>query len=195
MRVPAMVEVGALVLSAAVVGAQSLANRDVQADALRAFQERVEAYAALHRRLAEPLPSLAPTDDTHAILLARKYLASAICAARPTARQGDIFTPPVAMLFRGLIAEALEARNIEALLADLNREHTVVLGIHPVINEPYPAGVTHEVPVVLLQWLPDLPPELQYRVVDHDLVVWDSYANLVIDYLPEAFSDRSTTDD
>ena len=32
-------------------------------DALSTFNERVESYAALHRRLADPLPWLDPTRD------------------------------------------------------------------------------------------------------------------------------------
>jgi hypothetical protein len=44
------------------------------------------------------------------------------------------------------------------------------------------------VPPQLLQVLPPLPPELQYRIIGRSLVLWDHHANLVVDYLPGAFT-------
>lgn len=93
------------------------------AAALRLFSERVETYVSLHRRLEAPLPPMTSTANTWSIFLARRYLASAIRGARPTARQGDIFTPAVATVFRELIREALAGRDVEALLTELNAEH------------------------------------------------------------------------
>src|SRR4051812_24067600 len=58
------------------------------------FHGRVEAYAALHRRLAPP-PPLSTTDPL-AKLLSRAYLASAIRSARRLADQGEIFSPDIA---------------------------------------------------------------------------------------------------
>jgi hypothetical protein len=39
---------------------------------------------------------------------------------------------------------------------------------------------------ILLQWLPPLPEDLEYRLIDHDLVLWDSHADLILDVLPDA---------
>jgi hypothetical protein len=61
-----------------------------------------------------------PTTDTWSLFLARKYFASAIRAARSTARQGDIFSPDVATVFRQLIGEAVKGRDVEALLVELS---------------------------------------------------------------------------
>ncbi|HKT11053.1 MAG TPA: hypothetical protein VJW77_04430 [Terriglobia bacterium] len=41
-------------------------------------------------------------------------------------------------------------------------------------------------PPSLLLNLPKLPAELEYRVVQHDLVLHDVKANLVVDYVPGA---------
>jgi len=189
----AMVAVAlAVVASFAAPGAQAV--RD-QPSALDTFTARVEAYAQLHRRVAEPLPPLLPTEDVRSTFLARRYLASAICAARGSARQGDIFAPPVTAMFRRIIAAALAGRDPEEMLRELKDEQSVPLRAHPVVNEPYPLGFTHEVPVILLQSFPALPPELQYQIVDHDLVLWDGDANLVIDFIPDAFVGVTTTTD
>jgi hypothetical protein len=41
----------------------------------------------------------------------------------------------------------------------------------------------------LLQVLPPLPPDLQYRIVDDDLVLIDLRASLVVDILEDALED------
>ena len=68
--------------------------------ALAAFMTRIEAYARLHQRLEMRFPPLEATADSLSRLLNRRYLAAAIRAARPNAKEGDLFTPDVADMFR-----------------------------------------------------------------------------------------------
>lgn len=58
-----------------------------------------------------------------------------------------------------------------------------------------PGGATHEVPAILLQRLPPLPEDVEYRILDHDLVLWDIHADLVVDFVPFAFGTVPTTRD
>lgn len=154
-------------------------------DGLRTFNESVEAYTALHRRLADPLPRLDPNRDPWSRFLGRRYLASAIRSARATAKQGDIFSPAVADLFRILIASALADRHPGAMFDVWPEESWPV--DNPVVNEPFPKGVSHVVPAVLLHHLPALPNEMEYRVVNGRLVLLDVHADIVIDILLDAF--------
>src|SRR5690349_24547564 len=80
--------------------------------AMRQFQERVESYAALHRRLAPPPAAIASTDPISK-LLSRNYLAAALRSARRFAQQGEIFTPEVATLFRWALADSIGERDGE----------------------------------------------------------------------------------
>jgi hypothetical protein len=163
--------------------------------ALRVFHERVEAYAALHRRLEAPLPALDVTRETVRNYVTRQLLANAIRKARAGAQPGDIFTPAVAQVFRRLIAEALAGRDTEALLTELHADHPETHRLLPMVNEPYPRGATQEVPALLLHTLPPLPEDVEYRIVNHDLVLWDIHANLVVDFVRNAFEgSRQTTD-
>jgi hypothetical protein len=41
-------------------------------------------------------------------------------------------------------------------------------------------------PFVLLAALPALPTGIYYRLIDHDLLLWDVDANLIVDVLPDA---------
>lgn len=55
------------------------------------------------------------------------------------------------------------------------------------VNQPYPKTLPYtSVPPTLLLKLPKLPGEVEYRIVDHDLVLLDVKANLVVDILRQA---------
>ncbi len=153
--------------------------------ALDTFKQRVEAYADLHRRLAAPLPAIGSRLDRHARTVARASLGSAIIAARPAARQGDIFTPAAACFFRAAIRETTaEGDWMSTTLMD--EDGRLLPGLHPYIHMPFPAWETRELPPSTLFRLPTLPPELEYRIFDYDLVLWDVAADLIVDVLPYA---------
>jgi hypothetical protein len=172
-----------LTLDARAARAQSV---DESCAALGTFQARVEAYASLHRELAASLPSLGSPVGRQSLVAARTFLAAAIRTARP-ARQGDIFTPEATLFFRGVLAQA--ARNDDNLLATLmDEDGRLVPGNHPRIYSPFPTWETRELPVSTVFMLPTLPSELEYRIVDYDLVLWDVYADLIVDVLPYALA-------
>jgi len=170
-----------------VAGYDQVIDRVDRAAALNVFRHRVEEYAALHRRLEGPLPPLTPTRETLKNYVARQLLANAIRKARPYARQGDIFSPDVAFVFRATISDASSGRDVNAWLADLNAEGAPNQPGPPIINEPLARGASHAVPVALLHALPELPEDVEYRIVNRDLVLWDIHANLVVDFIPNAF--------
>ena len=114
------------------------------------------------------------------------YLARAIKAKRPNARQGDVFESAVATALRGVIADALRGVDVEFLLRGLYEECEMPAGYRPQVNAGYPHWATHEMPFVLLTRLPALPTGINYRLIDHDLLLWDVDANLIIDVLPDA---------
>ena len=155
-------------------------------DGLQIFAERVAAYADLHRRLDAVFPPWEPSYDMHLIDRRRAYLASAIRRERRDARQGDIFEPSAAAAFRGVIARTLAGIDVELWLQDLYEECEVPAGYRPQMNAGYPYWATHEMPIVLLDALPALPAGIVYRLIGHDLLLWDVDANLIIDVLPDA---------
>jgi len=54
------------------------------------------------------------------------------------------------------------------------------------VNQTYPQNIPlQSLPPTLLQNLPVLPPELEYRVVGHALVLRDIGANLIVDFIPD----------
>ena len=158
----------------------------LQDDPLRqTFLDRVDQYVALHRRLEGPLPPQVMTNDPEALFAPRRALGAAIRAARPAAKQGEIFSPAVARYVREIVADALakgQVANMLAIVEDENRVHTP-----PRVNGDYPAGRSVPMmPPCLLAALPPLPAELRYAFVGRDLILWDMHAGLIVDFVPGA---------
>jgi hypothetical protein len=157
------------------------------AGALQAFNARVNHYVRLRERLEEPLPSFDIRRDPWSLMLTRRFLASAIRSARSDARIGDVFTPAVGHMFRGLIRNG--ARSVGEG-GPAYKEPLDDLLVDVAINEPIPRWAMKSIPAALLQRLPPLPAEVEYRVVGDALVLWDLDAEIVIDALPGAFANE-----
>jgi hypothetical protein len=177
----------AVVLAASGVGVGAAAGQDAgRRGGLALFAERVAAYAELHQRVDAAFVPLTPTDDLEVIFERRAYLAAAIKAARPHARQGEIFESSAGAAVRDVVATALSGVDVEVLLQELYEECEMPAGYRPPVNAGYPQWATHEMPFVVLWALPALPASIQYRLIDHDLLLWDVDANLIVDVLPDA---------
>jgi hypothetical protein len=160
--------------------------------ALQVFHERVESYAALHRRLA-PSPAAMTGTDPLSKLLTRQYLASAVRSARRSAQQGEIFSPEIATVFRWMLADSIGELDGEHFLTALNGGVPVPRGLHPTVNETYTMLPLYRIPVDVRLGLPKIPGELDYRLAGHDLVLWDIYAGIVVDFVPDVVTSPVAT--
>lgn len=159
--------------------------------ALARFETAVRDYVELHRRLEMPLPPRVVTSDAEQILRATHALAAAIRAARPGAVAGDIFGSAASAAIRSRIEAALQANAYDAtvLLAALRADNEPGAA-RPVVNGAFPWNAGNAMWAFVLQELPVLPNELEYRFVEGDLVLLDIDANLVVDILPNALPAR-----
>jgi hypothetical protein len=158
----------------------------MNADLICQFQAGVDAYVALHRRLEAPLPPHVITDDPARLFVPRVALAAAIRAERGAAREGEIFTPEVAFYFRRVLNATIREHRID-LLAIFEEDHLLSYAIDVRVNADYPAGapVSFMAPQILAA-LPPLPPELEYRFANVDLILWDVHAGLIVDVIRNA---------
>lgn len=148
------------------------------------FEARVEKYADLHKQLAKGDAAQKETSDPAKINEAKAALAAKVQAARADAKHGDIFTPPIREKFRQLLAPELkgeEGRDTKAIL----RDDDPAPGTVPFkVNAKYPEGQPlPSVPANLLLTLPPLPEPLEYRIVGKHLLLLDTAADLVVDYI------------
>jgi hypothetical protein len=149
------------------------------------FQERIAAYLALRKTVTDQLPKLKPTPSAKDLTDRQALLASSLAKARAGVAQGDVFTPEVAMEFRRLGRLAMKGSDGARVHKSLKSAEPVQVTVR--VNEPYPPRLPlQSTPPTLLMGLPKLPKELEYRLVGRTLVLRDSEANLVVDYLPEA---------
>lgn len=154
-----------------------------QSAALGQFSVRVQRYMDLREQKAGTSPK--PTNSAKKLVETRDQLRARVQAARAQAKQGDIFTPSVAAYLRKQIAEAFNGPAGARVLASLRRAEPVKIKVH--INQPYPEGIPlQSMPATLLMKLPKLPKDLEYRIVNRDLVLLDTAPNLVVDILPNA---------
>ena len=155
-------------------------------EALRHFQEEVAEYAELHARLLGRLGAREP-------VALQEALARALEEKRAKAEPGDIFQPEVQPLFRRLIAEQLQGPDgldARRALLEGNPEDEDSVPVVVRVNAEYPPGAPRStVPPSVLLTLPPLPECLHYRFVDRDLVLVDSVAQLIVDFLPAAAPD------
>lgn len=177
-----------LVASAGAVFAQS---PDLSVQPLTAFETATRDYVLMHRRLegaVGPIELSTAIDDINRKI---QQLATAIRAERPDAKQGDFFTPPLSRLLRGRIQEALTEQHYTV---DDARVTSRVDGVDYTrvklqVNDTFPWVLGAAMLPCLIEVLPPLPPELQYRLVDDVLVLIDVHASLIVDILPYALAD------
>jgi hypothetical protein len=152
--------------------------------ALEEFTRRLDEYVSVQRRLARESPKLKETNNPGEILAAQDVLAEKIRAARKDAHRGDIFTPEVTSLFRRLMYPELTGADGRETRANLNDEKA---SVRLQVNARYPASEPLQtIPPNLLANLPQLPEDMEYRVVGKDLVLRDVDANIIVDFIPNA---------
>jgi hypothetical protein len=158
-------------------------NRD--ASVVGEFQRRISGYVRLHKEVAAQLPPLKPLDSSAQINTYESELADRIRAARPTAKQGDIFSSTIAAEFRRLIGLSMQGAEGVRIRASLQRGAPTNIPI--AVNRSYPLTASRETtPPSLLLNLPRLPSELEYRVVGNELVLLDATADVIVDFIPNA---------
>lgn len=173
-------------------------DRRRDARALHIFNDRVQDYVRLHHKAEDSfhLPHLKPTGSIRKIQLRQRAMAHHISALRKNAREGNIFTPEVSAYFERSLAAAYQ-KNSEGILASLICISQDDQRLRP--NDVYPATWEYNpMPPTILLHVPRLPPELEYRIVNKDLIVLDIEADMVVDILRNAIflpTRRASCDD
>lgn len=184
--------IGLLALFMTVAGGAAFAQPlDPALQAVAVFANSTRDYAVMHRRLElqiGPIELGTPVAEINRII---GELATAIRAERRDARQGDFFTPALARLLRARIHDALidhdftvDDARVSSRVAGVDYQRVKLQ-----VNGTFPWILGAAMLPCLIDTLPALPPELQYRVVDDLLVLVDVHASLIVDILPYALAD------
>ena len=157
--------------------------------AFRTFHDAVLEYVRLQRRIRTEVPALMVTSEPQRITDASDTLAAAIQRARRTAKKGDIINQATASVIAERLRTALKGVDIATFVDGINDESK--FRGQPRVHMRFPAAAPMAtMPAALLEILPTLPDELEYRLVGRHLILRDRDAALVIDYVVDAIPAR-----
>ena len=149
------------------------------------FTKRVEDYAALHKKLESTLPALSKESTPQQIDGHQRNLAGLIAKERVTAKQGDLFTVEMQAMVRELVKQVFAKGDAKLLRASIMDENPGPVKL--TVNGRYPDTVPMaSMPTDVLKGLPPLPEALEYRFVGETLVLFDSHAHTIADFVPNA---------
>lgn len=184
-RVLAYAAITTMVASAA---HSSAASNPADTKLANEFNSRARGYVDWRDKTAGNTPSA--TNSPEKLDGERQALANKLRTARAGAKQGEIFAPEIARFFRKQIAATLAGNKGHAIRVTLQHAEPVKGEIQ--INQSYPENVPlQSTPPTLLLNLPELPKGLEYRILGRELVLLDTDANIVVDYVPNALPDVS----
>ena len=153
--------------------------------ALKQFNQAIADYMALRNRLRSEVAGPVKNSTSTQVTDASDALAAGIQRARAKAQRGAIFTPAISAVIKKRIADAIRTENLEPVLADIDDEKTQTLKPKVHLRLPVSAQMA-TMPASLLKVLPNLPKELEYRIIGPDLIIRDVDASLILDYIPAA---------
>jgi hypothetical protein len=155
------------------------------AQALATMNDRIKEYIALHQKLERTLPPVPKDATPEQIDENQRALEKLVRANRSTAKPGDIFAPMAQPVIKRLLATVFGGPDGKQLKASIMDENPV--GIKLAVNARYPDAVPlSTVPPEVLQTLPKLPEELQYRFIGNRLIILDAHAHVVADFIEDA---------
>lgn len=165
-------------------GRQDTAATD-EAAAIAQFQAAIAKYMALRQRLRSEITGPVPNSTAPELVRASDALAAAIQRARIGAQEGNMFLVPVSVVVKRRVDSVIRRDNLLPVLADIDDEVPTVKT--PAIHLRFPAASEMAtMPPSLLAALPELPKELEYRIIGNYLILRDIDAALILDFIPAA---------
>ena len=155
---------------------------NAQAEVLQDFKARLDRYLEIHRKVAKDVPPLKETNNPAQILTAQTTFAEKLRQARPDAKHGDVFSPAIQQEFRRLLAPKLQGEDGQDAKKVLKDDAPAALTLK--VNANYPPGAAlPTVPTKMLLNLPTLPEEVEYRIINKDLILRDTRGDIVVDFI------------
>jgi hypothetical protein len=152
-----------------------------EAQAVGAFEARVKEYVALHEKLEATLPKFAERGTPEQVDKNQRALGALIKSARSDAKPGDFFSPGIQALVKRVLGEVLSGPDGKTIKSSIMDENPGVPKL--TINERYPSSVPlSTMPPEVLEPLPKLKGELEYRFIGRRLILLDTEADIILDF-------------
>jgi hypothetical protein len=155
------------------------------ARALATMNDKIRDYLAIHDKLEKGLPTLPDEATPKQIDRNQREFERRMRTERADAKEGDIFTPQAQPVIRRLLARVFGGPDGQALKASIMDENPVdPVKLKITVNARYPDTVPlTTIPPEVLQTLPKLTEDLEYRFLGDWLILLDTHAHVVADYI------------
>ncbi len=154
---------------------------------IKDFLKRVDDYVALHKKLEATLPSLPKQTTPQQVDAHERALGKLILEARANAKPGNILTPAMQRFVR-LVLQPVFVGRAGAQIRDEITDREYKGNVRLTVNGRYPDEVpVSTMPPQVLESLPKLPEELEYRFILHSLILFDPHAHIIADFMERAF--------
>ena len=158
-----------------------------EAQVLVDFKRRIDSYMELHNKLEKESPPLKETTEPAKIKASQEVLARKLQAARKDAKQGDVFTLEIRQALRRLMYPETKGPDGAETKAAITEEKHELKDVVLKVNAEYPdSAPLMTVPPNILAALPKLPEDLEYRFVSRHMILLDTHANIIVDFVPNA---------
>ncbi len=159
---------------------------EADAAALATMNDRLKDYVDLHLKLEGELPRLPDEATPEQIDKNQRAFEQRMRVARAGAKQGDIFTPEAQVVIKRLLETVFGGPDGKQLQASIMDENPTAVKL--AVNGRYPDAVPiSTVPPQVLQTLPKLTEDLEYRFINDNLIILDSHAHVIADYISDVF--------
>ena len=159
---------------------------EADAKALATMNDRLKVYVEFHRKIEKTLPKLPDQATPQQIDSNQRMFEKLIRKERMAAKRGDIFTPEAEAVIKRLLASVFGGPDGKQLQASIMDENPV--GLKLAVNGRYPDAVPiSSVPPQVLQTLPALSEDMEYRFIGDNLILLDSHAHVIADFIPDVF--------
>ncbi len=136
-------------------------------------------------KLEKELPRLPDQTTPEQIDKNQRAFEQRMRMARAGAKPGDIFTPEAQVVIKRLLETVFGGPDGKQLKASIMDENPVSAKL--TVNGRYPDAVPiSTIPPQVLQTLPELTEDLEYRFIGDDLILLDSHAHVIADYIADA---------
>ena len=189
-RAPAIVALAVAVaactpLSGSTEASQDQTDTNARGAATKAFLDRIQEYIKFHNNVEKMVPPLKETPEPEEISKREAALGAALIKQRPDAKEGDFLIKEFQPYLRELIKQDFAKRSVadrKALIVEMPK------GVKLAVNTLYPTTMPLATfPANLLKVLPELPKELEYRIVGRHLILRDTTGNVIVDIMRDVF--------
>jgi len=179
---------------------------EMDAETLRKFQHEIEEYVELRKESLKKIPPVSAKSTPADVDRYQNALTEAIIAYRKGSKRGEIFKPEVEQAIRRTLNREFSSPQGPALLQGIKQGNPKVEGnplpqdpsrevrkpVTVAVNARYPETAPYSsVPPTLLLKLPLLPEQVRYRFVGRALILRDTEADVILDYIPDVVPDPS----